>query len=124
MAFSKYLLVALVAALLMVHAGCAPAEDAGAAQSDTMAEPSAATETTPAAEAMEPKGDPLVGTTWAIADYTVTFEADGVLRFNSGSEGTWTRGDDTITLSVVGEEMVINVEGDALSYNGTALEQQ
>jgi hypothetical protein len=75
----------------------------------------------------EPEGitaETLPGTTWAIADYTVTFEDGGVIRFNSGSEGTWTLEADTITISVAGADTIIKVDGESLMHDGMALERQ
>lgn len=124
-------LLAVLAMCLGVSGGCAPAEEAEPAEgaaSIQPKEPAQMAEPESAAEApMEPEGvtaESLVGTTWAIADYTVTFEPDGVVRFNSGSEGSWALADDTITITVAGEETVVQIEDDRLMHNGMALQQQ
>jgi len=104
--------------------GCAPVEDdTGGESPDGDSEKMVASE--PISD-VEPDGitaDSLVGSTWAIADYTVTFEGDGVVSFNSGSKGTWSLVDGTITIGVAGEETIISVEGNQLMHDGMALER-
>ena len=119
-----------VAACMTFAAGCAPAEDE--AGTDTSgAAPSAPMEmatSTSDASLTEASGafttETLTGTTWAIADYSVTFEDESVVSFNSGSKGAWSLADATITITAAGEEIVITIEGDQLMHNGLALEQQ
>ena len=118
----------LVVMSMIGFAGCAPVEE------EPVTEPSDATVSGPAevtspAAAPEPApsgltAESLTGTTWAIADYSVTFEADGIVSFNSGSKGTWSLADGTITISAAGEDTVIGIDGDSLTQNGMTLERQ
>lgn len=125
------LLFALAACVTFV-AGCAPAEDA-AGTDDSGAAPSEPMEMVAAASTSDASlseasaaftSESLTGTTWAIADYSVTFEDEGVVSFNSGSKGTWSFADETITIAAAGEEIIVTVEGDQLMHNGLALERQ
>ncbi len=128
----KCLTMMLFVSSIAFWGGCAPAEDAEGADapgvSGSEAVEMVATGPIESSETENENGgitaESLVGTTWAIADYSVTFEADGVVRFNSGSAGTWSLADDTITIAAAGEETIITVDGDVLMHNGLALEQQ
>jgi len=118
----------LTAMCMVAFAGCAPVEedpetDASGAAASGPAEvvsPTSTSEPDPIGITTES----LTGTTWAIADYSVTFEADGVVSFNSGSKGTWSLTDGTITIAAADEETVIGVDGDTLTHNGMTLERQ
>jgi hypothetical protein len=112
-------------ACLAFFVGCAPVEENPDSESpEDTSEEMVVSE--PLADE-EPDGitaDSLVGSTWAIADYSVTFEGDGVVSFNSGSKGSWSLIDETITIGVADEETIISVDGDQLMHDGMALERQ
>lgn len=124
--------VSLVACVVLLN-GCAPVEEESGTEADapdvetitiSAPEPPATPAPAPEPEPVAASTNWLIGTTWAIADYTVTFQENGVVRFNSGSEGTWALAGETITISVAGEDTVITVDGDRLTHDGMTLERQ
>ncbi len=87
----------------------------------------AAPVSTPAAPAAAPgpaiDATTIVGTKWSAAGYTLAFQADGVVKVNDDTEGTWKIDGNKLTIETGGTTYDSTIEGDKIMYEGSPLEK-
>jgi len=65
----------------------------------------------------------IVGTKWSAAGYELAFLADGALKINGDTDGTWKLENSTLTIDVGGSPYEAKIEGDKITYDGSPLEK-
>ncbi|MBI5093042.1 MAG: hypothetical protein HZB26_11465 [Candidatus Hydrogenedentes bacterium] len=66
----------------------------------------------------------LSGTSWQGGGHTVNFNADGTMKVDGQVDGTWSVDGSKVKLSVAGENVELDIQGDTLIFQGQALSRQ
>lgn len=97
----------------------APATDPAAAPAATPAAPAPAP--APAGAAIDAKT--IVGTKWSVGGFTLAFQDAGVVKINDSDEGSWKIDGNKLTVEAGGNTYDATIEGDKITYQGTAFEK-